>query len=131
MPHYQCIVHDTLHDALIMRHKIIVCLIRIIGYVNFGRAQYTGLTIKLHVIIPWLSHTDNEIEVFYIKFWNTCTYSVYFKLKKELNYNRFVDPTILAAWRLVHSDLRIYRISFFLLDVYVINCRLQTSGFDV
>ena len=37
------------------------------------------------------SYTDNEIDVFYITSWNTCTYSVYFKSKKELNYNRFVD----------------------------------------
>ena len=41
-------------------------------------------------------------------FWNTCTYSVYVKTKKELHYNRFVDPNILGAARLVHSDLRIY-----------------------
>ena len=39
---------------------------------------------------------------------HTCAYSVYFKSKKELNYNRFVDPNILGAARLVHSDLRIY-----------------------
>ena len=60
--------------------------------------------------------TDNEIQDFYIKSWNICTYSVYFKSKKELNYNRYVDPNILRASRLVHSDLRIYRISFFLFD---------------
>ena len=42
---------------------------------------------------------------------------MYFKSKKDLNYDRFVDPNILGAARLVHSDLRIYRISFFLLDV--------------
>ena len=39
-------------------------------------------------------------------------FSVYFKSKKELNYNRFVDSNILGTSRLVHSDLRIYRISF-------------------
>ena len=66
--------------------------------------------------ISWFSHTDNEIEVFYFKSWNICTYSVYFNSKKELNYNRFVDLNILGASRLVHSDLRIYQISFFLLD---------------
>ena len=54
---------------------------------------------------------------FFIQSWNICTYSVYFKSKKELNYNSFVDPNILGASRLVHSDLRIYRISFFLLDI--------------
>ena len=43
-------------------------------------------------------------------------YAMYFKSKKELNYDIFVDPIILGAARLVHSDLRIYRISFFLLD---------------
>ena len=67
--------------------------------------------------ISWFSHTDNEIEVFYVKSRNTCTYYVYFKSKKELNYNRFVDPNILGASRLVYSDLRIYRVSFFLLDL--------------
>ena len=45
-----------------------------------------------------------------------CTYFVYFKSKKEKNYSRFVDLNILGAARLVHSHLRIYRISFFLLD---------------
>ena len=30
--------------------------------------------------------------------------------------HRFVDPNIIGASRLVHSDLRIYRISLFLLD---------------
>ena len=33
----------------------------------------------------------------------------------ELYYGRFVDPIVLGAARHVHSDLRIYRISFFLL----------------
>ena len=37
--------------------------------------------------------------------------------KKELNYDRFVDPNVLGASRLVHSSLRNYRISFFLLDL--------------
>ena len=41
----------------------------------------------------------------------------YIKSCKELNYGRFVDPNILGAARLVHSDLRIYRISSFLLDL--------------
>ena len=45
-------------------------------------------------LILWFNnHTKNEIYVFYIKSWNICTYSVYFKSKKQLNYNRFVDPT--------------------------------------
>ena len=70
--------------------------------------------------ISWFSDTDNEIEVFYIQSWKICTYSVYFKSEKELNYNRFVDPNILGAARLVHSDLRIYRISFFLLDLSIV-----------
>ena len=55
-----------------------------------------------------------------MKSWSTCTYVVYFKSKKELNYDGFVDLNKLGAARLVHSDLRIYRISFFLLDVVVI-----------
>ena len=81
-----------------------------------GRAQYTGLTMELHVNISWFGHADNEIEVFYIKSWNIYAYYVYFKSKKGLNYNRFVDPNILGASRHIHSDLRIYRISFFILD---------------
>ena len=39
-------------------------------------------------------HADNEIAFFYIKSWYTCAYSVYFKSKKELNYDRFVDPNV-------------------------------------
>ena len=50
-------------------------------------------------------------------FFLPCTYLMYFKSEKELNYDRFVDLNILGAARLVHSDQRIYRISFFLLDV--------------
>ena len=50
--------------------------------------------------------------------------SVYFMSKKELNYNKFIDPNILGARRLVHSDLRIYRISFFLLDL---KCKHNTK----
>ena len=49
----------------------------------------------------------------------TSAHILYFRSKKELNYNRFVDPNILGTSRLVHdvhSDLRIYRISIFLLD---------------
>ena len=53
---------------------------------------------------------------------------MYFKWKKELNYNRFVDPNILGAARLVHSDLRIYRISFFLLDLKPV---LLATGVDM
>ena len=42
---------------------------------------------------------------------------MYIKSKIELNYNRFVVPNLLGAARLVHSDLGIYWMSFFLLDV--------------
>ena len=42
---------------------------------------------------------------------------MYIKSKKELNYERSVDPNVLCAARLVHSDLRIYRILFFPLDI--------------
>ena len=45
---------------------------------------------------------------------------MYFKSKKELNYDRFVDLNILGAARLVHSDLQIYRILFFLLVIMLI-----------
>ena len=63
--------------------------------------------------VAWFNHAHYRIGVFYIKYCNICAYFAYFKSKKELNYDRFVDPNI----RLVHSDLRIYRISFFLLDL--------------
>ena len=43
---------------------------------------------------------------------------VYFKSKKELNYDRFVDQNVLDALLLVHSDLRIYLISFSLTCAY-------------
>ena len=39
---------------------------------------------------------------------------MYFKSKKDLNYNKFVDPNI-------HSDLRIYQILFFLLDIMAVH----------
>ena len=87
--------------------------------------------------ISWFSHTDNEIKAFYIKSWNICIYCVYFKSEKELNYNRFVDLNILGASRLVHSDLRIYQISFFLFDIILLcgqthnllsECHYTSSG---
>ena len=62
--------------------------------------------------VPWLT----TLTILSINSWSTCTYFVYFKSKKELNYDRFVDLNILGAAPLVHLDLRIYRISFFLLD---------------
>ena len=37
--------------------------------------------------------------------------------EKTIDYDRFVNPNILGATRLVHSDLRIYRISLFPLDI--------------
>ena len=40
-----------------------------------------------------------------------------FLVEEKLNYDRFVYPNILGAVQLVHSDLRIYRISFILLDL--------------
>ena len=72
---------------------------------------------KLHGQCFVVYLADDEIALFYIKCWNTCAYFVYFKSKKELNCDKFVDPNILGAARLVHSDPRIYRISFFLLDL--------------
>ena len=53
------------------------------------------------------------------KSWTTCTYFVYFMSKKELDYDRFADLNMLGAVRLVHSDLRVYLISFFLQDILV------------
>ena len=66
---------------------------------------------------PLLPMLTIKIDILDIKSWNTCSYFVYFKSKKELNYDRFVDPNILGAAALVRSDIRIYRISFFLLDL--------------
>ena len=62
--------------------------------------------------VSWLP----TLTILSINSWSTCTYFVYFKSKKELNYDGFVDLNILGGACLVHSDLRIYRISFFLLD---------------
>ena len=67
--------------------------------------------------MAYMFYFRNEIQVFYIKYCNICAYFVYFKSKKKLNYDRVVDPNILRAASLVHSDLRIYRISFFLIDL--------------
>ena len=70
---------------------------------------------KLYDLCCMVYHADYRIGVFSIKYCNICAYFVYFKSREELNYEKFVDPIILGAPRLVHSDLRIYRISFFLL----------------
>ena len=70
-----------------------------------------GLIMKLHGKCHGLAILTMKLRFFYIKSWNICTYYVYFKSKKELDYNSFVDPNI-------HSDLRIYRISYFLLDIF-------------
>ena len=64
-------------------------------------------------------NADYEMEVLYSKSYNICAYFVYFKSKKELNYDRLKEPNILGAPRLVYSYLQIYRISFFLLDVSI------------
>ena len=45
------------------------------------------------------------------------TYFLYFKSQNELNYDIFVDPNILGASRLIHSDLENYGVSFFRLDI--------------
>ena len=42
---------------------------------------------KLHGYCFMVYHTDNEIALFYIKSWNIFAYYVYFKSKKELNYD--------------------------------------------
>ena len=41
---------------------------------------------RLTVVVTYRIKRD-EIEVFYTKFWIICTHYVYFKSKKELNYN--------------------------------------------
>ena len=51
-------------------------------------------------------HGDNEIVFFYqISEHRPCIYSMYFKSKKELYCDRFVDVNILVATRLIYSDL--------------------------
>ena len=40
------------------------------------------------------NNADFRIGVFYIESCNKCVYFVYFKSKKELNYDRFVDPNL-------------------------------------
>ena len=64
------------------------------------------------IYVAWFTHADYRIGVFYIN--SKMFFFVYFMSKKELNYDRFVDPNILGAPRFVHLDLRMYRISFFL-----------------
>ena len=46
------------------------------------------------------------------------------KLVQAVYYDRFVDLNILGAVCLVYSDLRIYRISFFLLDLIFTRLKL-------
>ena len=77
-------------------------------------------------------HADTEIEFFYIKSWNTYrpTYCVYFESKIELdrfvypnNYTRthWVHDDVASQHRrvpsVVHLDLLIRRITFFLLNI--------------
>ena len=64
-----------------------------------------SLNMKLHDYCFVVYHANNQIAFFYIKSCKTCTHNVYFKSKKELDYDRFVDSNILGATRLVHSDL--------------------------
>ena len=112
-PRRQSIVKTV--DSTILRIYCYFVLLYLFCIIRSGTIY--GFNHETACLILWFNnHNKKEIDVFYIKSWNICTYSVYFKSKKELNYNRFVDPNILGASRLVHSDLRIYRISFFLLD---------------
>ena len=62
-----------------------------------------------------------KLSFFCMKSWNTCTYPVYFKSTKELNYNGFVDPNILGA---SHR----YRISLFLLDMSELEQKCREGG---
>ena len=65
-----------------------------------------GLNRETACLILWFnSHTEKEIEVFYVKSWNICTYSVYLKSTKELNCNRFVDPNILASYIRIYESI--------------------------
>ena len=98
-----------------------VSLLKKSSFCNF----IPGLTLMLlhygHNILVqiwhWFTTFRNENAIFYIKFWNKCTFFCILSLGKKLNYDRFVDPNIVGAALLVHSDLRIYRISFFILDI--------------
>ena len=78
-------------------------------------------TVIIMQVSPWHYMPNvsllTTLTILSINSWNTCTYFVYLKSKKKLNYDRLGDLNILGAVRLVHSDLRIYRISCFLLDV--------------
>ena len=71
--------------------------------------------------VSWLT----TLTILSINSWSTCTCFVYFKSKKELNYDRFVDLNILGAARLVHSDLQIYWISLWLNHVYQVKLLLH------
>ena len=60
---------------------------------------------------------DNEVEFFYTVWTKIYTYFVYFKSEGKTQFDRFVDLNILGALCLVHSDLRISHLLFFLLDL--------------
>ena len=76
--------------------------------------------------VSWLA----TLTKFYLSLLGTLVpiFVYYFKSKKKLNYDRFVDLNILGASRLVHSDLRIYRISFFLLDIMFLYSAVPVRG---
>ena len=78
----------------------------VIFHTGPGSDYYAGFAMTLMPNVSWLT----TLNILSINSWSTCTHFVYFKLKKELNYDRFVDLNKrgAAAARLVHSDPRIY-----------------------
>ena len=102
--------------SLLLKQKIRIYKSTVIFHTGPGghSEYYAGLPWHYMPNFSWLP----TLTILSINFWSTCTYFVYYKSKKELNYDRFVDLNILVAARLLHSDIRMYRISFFLLDIH-------------
>ena len=67
--------------------------------------------------VAWFNNAENKIEVFDFKLGTYVRILCIENLRNKLNYDRFADPNILGATRLVHSDLRIYPIAFIRLEI--------------
>ena len=70
-----------------------------------GRAQYADLAMKLHVFYGLITILRMKLRFSISNLGTSAHILFFFKSKKELKYNRLVDPSILDASRLVH---RIY-----------------------
>ena len=75
-------------------------------------------------VLPWycmvdvslVNHADNEVEIFYIKSCNTCTYSMYLSRR---NNSITIDSLIRIYWRFapwIFTSMNL-SVSFFLLDI--------------